>query len=79
MTTDLGEGSPRSLATKMGTLAGRFVTERFPLTDGRTAVFHRTAERKGNIYRVFVEDEVPNLDGFAEPLPNLENAVGSAP
>jgi len=72
LATDLGEGSARSLATKMGTLAGRFVTERFPLTDGRQAVFHRTPDRKGNIYRVFMEKEVPNLDVFAEPLPNLE-------
>jgi hypothetical protein len=79
LTVDLSEGSPRSLSTKMGTLAGRFVAERFPLTDGREAVFHRTTDRKGNIYRVFVEDEVPNLEGFAEPLPNLENAAGSAP
>ena len=79
LTADLGEGSPRSLATKMGTLAGRFVDERFPLSDGREAVFHRTADRKGNIYRVSVEEEVPNLDVFAEPLPNLEIAIGSAP
>jgi hypothetical protein len=34
LVADLGEGSPRSLATKMGTLAGRFVGERFPLTEG---------------------------------------------
>jgi hypothetical protein len=79
LTADLGEGSPRSLATKMGTLAGRFVDERFPLADGREAVFHRTAERKGNIYRVLVAEEVPNLDVFAEPVPNLEITVGSAP
>ena len=61
LTADLGEGSPRSLATRMGTLAGRFVDERFPLNDGREAVFQRTADRKGNIYRVFVEE------GSAEP------------
>ncbi|MFH1919274.1 MAG: hypothetical protein ABIP48_05215, partial [Planctomycetota bacterium] len=79
LTHDLGEGSPRSLATKMGTLAGRFVTERFPLADGRQAVFHRTTDRKGNIYRVEVLDEVPNLEGFAEPLPNLDEPAGSAP
>ncbi len=48
------EGSPRSLATKMGTLAGRFIAESFALTDGREAVFHRTSDRKGNIYRVEV-------------------------
>lgn len=75
---DLGEGSPRSLSTKMGTLAGRFVTERFPLGDGSHATFHRTDGRKGKLYRVSVEDEVPNLEPFAEPMPNLENAAGSA-
>jgi hypothetical protein len=69
--TDLGEGSSRSLATKMGTLAGRFVGKHFPVTDGHEAVFHRTADRKGNTYRVFVEEKVPNLERFAEPLPNL--------
>ncbi|MFZ1936147.1 MAG: hypothetical protein WCB27_13115 [Thermoguttaceae bacterium] len=79
LTIDLGEGTPRSLATKMGTLAGRFVDEHFPLNDGREAVFHRTAERKGNIYRVSVEEKVPNFDVFAEPMPNLEIAIGSAP
>jgi hypothetical protein len=36
----------------MGTLAGRFVGEHFPLADGSEAVFHRTTDRKGNIYRV---------------------------
>ena len=54
---DLGEGSPRSLATKMGTLAGRFVGERFSLTDGREATFHRDLVRKGNAYRVSVRDK----------------------
>jgi hypothetical protein len=72
LSADLGEGSPRSLATKMGTLAGRFVTERFPLTDGRQAMFHRSGNRNGNVYRVFVQDEVRNLDGFAEPCGTLE-------
>ena len=57
LTADLGEGSPRSLATKMGTLAGRFVTERFPLDDGRQATFHRSDGRKGKVYQVGVEDE----------------------
>jgi hypothetical protein len=68
-----------SLATKLGTLAGRFVTERFPLGDGRQATFRRSDGRKGKLYQVCVEDEVPNLDGFAEPMPNVENATGSAP
>lgn len=71
LSADLGTGSSHSLATKMGTLAGRFVAERFPLVDGRQAVFRRTTDRKGNIYRVYIEDEVPNLEPVAEPLPNL--------
>ncbi len=74
---DLGEGSARSLATKMGTLAGRFVGEQFALTDGREAAFHRSAERKGNIYRVGVPESA-EPQGFAEPLPNLANVAGSA-
>ncbi|MEQ8790105.1 MAG: hypothetical protein RIC55_27665 [Pirellulaceae bacterium] len=78
MAADLGDGSPRSLATKMGTLAGRFVSERFPLGDGREATFHRSDGRKGKVYQVYVQDEVPNLEGFAEPMPNLGNAAGSA-
>ena len=57
MTVDLGEGSPRSMATKMGTLAGRFINERFPLTDGNTATFHRSENRKGKVYQVFVQDQ----------------------
>ena len=78
LAADLGDGSSRSQATKMGTLAGRFVTERFPLDDGRWAVFHRSEGRKGKEYRVSVDEEVPNLDAFAEPMPNVENAEGSA-
>jgi hypothetical protein len=75
---DLGDGSPRSKATRMGTIAGRFVDERFPLSDENEAVFHRETDRKGNIYKVYVDDKVPNLSGFAEPTPNLEMILGSA-
>ena len=78
LATDLGEGSPRSVATKMGTVAGRFVSEHFPLVDGSQAVFHREGHRKGNMYRVEVLGEVPNLEGLAEPLPNLREPAGSA-
>lgn len=75
---DLGEGSSRSQATKMGTLAGRFIDEAFPLTDGRTAAFKRSESRKGKVYRVAIDDEVANLEGFAEPMPNLAKVAGSA-
>ena len=57
LATDLGEGTPRSLSTKMGTLAGRYIDERFGMTDGRRVVFLRSKERKGNIYRVSVQEE----------------------
>jgi hypothetical protein len=67
MSSDLGDGSPRSLSTRMGTLAGRFISERFEVADGRTATFHRTDGRKGKVYQVFVQEEVPNLGAFAEP------------
>ena len=43
---------------------------------GREAVFHRTPDRKGNIYRVYVEEEVPNLDRFAGRGICLRNATG---
>jgi hypothetical protein len=78
LTADLGDGSSRSRATKLGTLAGRFQGERFPLGDGRTAQFLKSEGRKGKVYRVVVP-EMPNLGPFAEPLPNLVSVVGSAP
>jgi hypothetical protein len=79
LAADLGEGSARSRATKMGTLAGRFLGEQFPLAVSRQATFCRSSDRKGSNYRVYVEDDMPNLSGSAEPVPNLENETGSAP
>lgn len=79
LATDLGEGSPRSLSTKMGTLAGRYIDERFGMSDGRQVAFRRSKERKGNLYRVALLEEVPNLEAFAEPLPNHPELAGSAP
>ena len=54
LAADLGDGTPRSLATRLGLVAGRYVNERFELTDDRVATFHRTKDRKTNIYRVSV-------------------------
>jgi hypothetical protein len=79
LTVELGEGSSRSLSTKMGTLCGRFVNEAFPLADGRRAMFHRSSDRKGSTYRVSVDEDVPNLEAFAEPSPNVLGTRGSAP
>lgn len=76
---EIGEGTPRSLSTKMGTLAGRYVNERFGTSDGRQVLFLREDGRKGKLYRVAVVSETPNLEPNAEPLPNLIEAIGSAP
>ncbi|MBI3465599.1 MAG: hypothetical protein HY000_21480, partial [Planctomycetes bacterium] len=59
--SELGEGSIHSQATRMGVLAGRYVAERFELTNGHTVVFHRSGSRKGTVYRVEVTDKVPNV------------------
>ena len=42
-----GEGSSRSQATRLGVIAGRYVGERFELSGQRSAVFHRSEDRKG--------------------------------
>lgn len=78
LAAELGEGSERSKATRMGTIAGRFIDETFELSDGSEIRFIRSKERKGNLYRVTIL-EVPNLSGFAEPLPDLDLDQGSAP
>jgi hypothetical protein len=41
---------------RLGLLAGRYLDQRFILPDGRSAVFERSSERKGNVYRVSVRD-----------------------
>lgn len=52
----LGDGSSRSKATRMGLLAGRFVAERFPLTSDREATFCKTDQRNGATYAVYVSE-----------------------
>lgn len=54
---ELGDGSSKSKSTKLGTLAGRFVDEKFDLKDDRIATFIRENDRKGNKYRVGIEYE----------------------
>lgn len=76
---ELGEGSARSQSTRLGVLAGRYVAERFELSDGRQVVFHKAADRKGSTYHVEICDEVPNVGASAERLPNVENYERSAP
>jgi hypothetical protein len=53
---DLGQGSDRARATKLGIIAGRFVAERFDLDAERSAVFRRSDGRKVKIYQVFLDD-----------------------
>jgi len=53
---DLGDGNERSRATKMGTLAGRFIGEQFQLDDGRLVVFSTREVRKGNAYQVSIAE-----------------------
>jgi len=57
----LGDGSPRSKATRLGVIAGRYVTERFDLADGRTATFHRSEDRNGKVYRVGIAEHLRNV------------------
>lgn len=52
LTSELGEGSLQSQATRIGKLAGRFVTESFTLTDGRIVTFLSGPGRKGKVYHV---------------------------
>ena len=54
---ELGSGTARSLATKMGNLAGRFVDVRFSLEDGRVAKFEKREVRKGFAFAVSISDE----------------------
>lgn len=79
LVADLGDGSARSRATKMGALTGRFQNESFPLPDGGQAVFKRTDSRRGHRYQVFVQDEVPYLEPSAIPVPYLGDTPGMAP
>lgn len=53
---DLGDGSPRSRSTRMGTLSGRYVNEHFLLDDGRQALFKARDARKGKTYLVSVTE-----------------------
>jgi len=57
---ELIEGSPRSLATRIGTLAGRFINEKFVIDD-QVVEFRRTKERKGNLYYVILLDKSAEL------------------
>jgi hypothetical protein len=57
----LGDCSPRAQSTRMGLTASRFLAERFAQTSGSTATFHRGEDRKGKVYYVRIDDEMPNV------------------
>ncbi|MBP3954868.1 hypothetical protein J8F10_06175 [Gemmata sp. G18] len=63
--TEFKDLSPRAVATRLGILAGRYVGVRFPLSRTRWAVFHRSEERKGNVYRVAITDETDSATSAA--------------
>jgi hypothetical protein len=54
---ELGDGSQRSKATRMGVLATRYVAERFELEGSAVATFNRRSDRNGSIYSVGVDDD----------------------
>lgn len=56
-----GEGSSRSQATRIGVIAGRYVAERFALAGGRTAIFRRSEDRNGKLYRVEIVEMEGNM------------------
>jgi hypothetical protein len=40
----------------MGTLAGRFVGERFQVSGSNEAVFHKSVSRNGSVYQVAIHE-----------------------
>lgn len=70
LSEQLGEGSARSRATRMGILAGRYVAEVFPLSGGREAKFHKGDARNGVVYSVYLTEA-------AERLAAQRNACGT--
>jgi hypothetical protein len=58
---ELGDGSVRSRATRMGLVCGRYVAERFELAGTAVATFKRKDDRNGSIYWVEIDDKVRNV------------------
>ena len=65
---EFGDASPHARATRIGRLVGRFVNERFPLTEGRQARFLREEQRKGMVYKVAITDGVQPVDACGATL-----------
>jgi len=77
-----GEGSSRSQSTRIGVIAGRYVGEHFELSGERSAVFHRSEDRNGKLYRVAIVEtggNMRNVCPVAERLRNVELHQRSAP
>jgi len=75
LSSDIGDGAPRSLSTKMGTIASRYVNQSFATPGGGRAIFRKSGTRNGSVYQVFV-DESRNP---AEPCGTSVSGEGSAP
>lgn len=69
----LGEGSARSQATRMGILAGRYVTEAFPLSGDREATFNKGDARNGVLYSVYITEPAERLTGLRNDCGTLDN------
>ncbi len=54
---ELGDGSQRSKATKIGVLATRYVGVRFEVEGSALATFHKRSDRNGSLYSVGVADD----------------------
>jgi len=57
----LAGGATRSKATRMGSIAGRYLAELFKLSIGGIANLERFEVRDGNVYRVEVTQDLRNL------------------
>lgn len=62
LSTDFGEGTSRSLVTKLGTPAGRYIDEKFELDDGRHVVF-----RAKHVQRLIFLDSFPKHNSEIGP------------
>jgi hypothetical protein len=69
---ELGEGSPRSQATRFGKLASRFLRVPFSVSGNRFAVLERDNGRDGAVYRVGITDELRNVGPAAERVRYVE-------
>jgi len=66
---EIGDGSDRSKATKMGVILGRYRAEPFDVGTGENrqqATLEREDDRNGSVYRVDISDSAEPSTGNAE-------------